>query len=245
MSERLPGMDSVTSRDPTAAIQAIGDGSRSIGEVLNLLTAEFPELTVSKIRFLEGQGLVQPARSGSGYRMFTREDIERIQYILREQRDHFLPLKVIKSRLTSWDRGEEPAAPAEALRPPETYFAPGGAPLDAETLAKATGLTIRQIEGEYVDPAELRGHRPETYDSILLLASSLAGSESESDARTLLGFLVLEEIFGSSVRRPHVVLELMDPTNAELFRDREIELVIGPSLISYMLCQEFLLYSWK
>ncbi|MEZ5275415.1 MAG: hypothetical protein R3F07_03425 [Opitutaceae bacterium] len=98
-------------------------------------------------------------------------------------------------------------------------------------------VMIRQIEGEYVDPAQLRAHRPETYDSILLLASTLAGSESESDARTLLGYLVLEEIFGSSVTRPHIVLELMDPTNAELFRDREIELVIGPSLISYMLCQ--------
>jgi DNA-binding transcriptional MerR regulator len=146
MSDRLPGMDSVPARDAASAIDAIGEGSRSIGEVLNLLNPEFPELTVSKIRFLESQGLIEPARSSSGYRMFTREDVERIQYILREQRDHFLPLKVIKSRLTAWDRGEEPIAPTETLRPPETYFATGGGTVDADGLARASGLSSRQID---------------------------------------------------------------------------------------------------
>ena len=65
---------------------------RSIGEVITQLRDEFPELTVSKVRFLEGQGLIEPSRTDAGYRMFRDEDVKRIQVILREQRDHYLPL---------------------------------------------------------------------------------------------------------------------------------------------------------
>ena len=67
--------------------------TRSIGEVINGLRSEFPDLSVSKVRFLEAQGLINPARSPSGYRMFTDDDIDRLRYVLSEQRDHFLPLK--------------------------------------------------------------------------------------------------------------------------------------------------------
>ena len=72
---------------------------RSIGDVLTLLRAEFPDITISKIRFLESQGLVSPQRSPSGYRKFYDEDVERLRYVLRQQREHFLPLKVIRDRL--------------------------------------------------------------------------------------------------------------------------------------------------
>lgn len=72
---------------------------RSIGEVLALLKSEFPEISISKIRFLEGQGLLQPERTASGYRKFTDNDVARLRYILRLQREQFLPLKVIKERL--------------------------------------------------------------------------------------------------------------------------------------------------
>jgi len=75
----------------------------SIGEVLVLLQEEFPDVTISKIRFLEAQGLLDPERSPSGYRKFREGDIERIRWILLQQRDHFLPLKVIKERLASGD----------------------------------------------------------------------------------------------------------------------------------------------
>lgn len=71
----------------------------SIGEVLALIQEEFPDVTISKIRFLESQGLIQPDRTASGYRKFYRADIERLQWILRQQRDHFLPLKVIRKML--------------------------------------------------------------------------------------------------------------------------------------------------
>lgn len=71
----------------------------SIGEVLALLQEEFPDVTISKIRFLESQGLIEPERTPSGYRRFHDPDIERLRWVLRQQRDHFLPLKVIKAKL--------------------------------------------------------------------------------------------------------------------------------------------------
>ena len=71
----------------------------SIREVLDLLVEEFPDITISKIRFLESRGLIHPERTASGYRKFYESDVERLRWILREQREHFLPLKVIKGRL--------------------------------------------------------------------------------------------------------------------------------------------------
>ncbi|MEV4114343.1 MerR family transcriptional regulator [Nonomuraea sp. NPDC049695] len=72
----------------------------SIGEVLALLQGEFPDVTISKIRFLEGEGLIEPERSPSGYRKFTHLHVEQLRFILTEQRDHYLPLRVIKDRMT-------------------------------------------------------------------------------------------------------------------------------------------------
>ncbi len=75
----------------------------SIGDVLTLLREEFPDVTISKIRFLESQGLVNPERSPSGYRKFFEADVERLRWVLRQQREHFLPLKVIRDRLDAGD----------------------------------------------------------------------------------------------------------------------------------------------
>ncbi|MGI8758297.1 MAG: transcriptional regulator FtsR [Acidimicrobiales bacterium] len=76
-----------------------GSQSRSIGEMLDDLKEEFPDVTISKIRFLESQGLLDPERTASGYRKFRPADVERLRWILRQQRENFLPLKVIKGRL--------------------------------------------------------------------------------------------------------------------------------------------------
>jgi DNA-binding transcriptional MerR regulator len=78
----------------------------SIGDVLDQLRPEFSDITISKIRFLESQGLIDPERTASGYRKFSTSDIERLRFILREQREHFLPLKVIKERLDQLDHDE-------------------------------------------------------------------------------------------------------------------------------------------
>ncbi len=81
----------------------------SIGDVLTLLREEFPDVTISKIRFLESQGLVNPERSPSGYRKFFDHDVERLRWVLRQQREHFLPLKVIRDRLADGELDEGPA----------------------------------------------------------------------------------------------------------------------------------------
>ena len=103
-------------------------GHRSIGEVLSLLATEHPDLTISKIRFLESQGLISPQRTPSGYRKFFDGDIERLNWILVQQRDHFLPLKEIKRRLAA---GEVPpsamrsaVAGADDLPTTPSLFAP-------------------------------------------------------------------------------------------------------------------------
>ncbi len=84
----------------------------SIGDVLDQLRPEFDDITISKIRFLESQGLIDPERTPSGYRKFYPSDVERLRFILREQREHFLPLKVIKERLSEMDGGAVPEASA-------------------------------------------------------------------------------------------------------------------------------------
>jgi DNA-binding transcriptional MerR regulator len=86
----------------------------SIGDVLTLLREEFPDITISKIRFLESQGLVNPERSPSGYRKFFDTDVERLRWVLRQQREHFLPLKVIRDRLADGDLSEGGVEPATA-----------------------------------------------------------------------------------------------------------------------------------
>ena len=85
----------------------------SIGEVLGLLLEEFPDVTISKIRFLESQGLIEPERTPSGYRKFYDDDVELLRVILREQRENFLPLRVIKDRST---RGQIAIRPAMHIR---------------------------------------------------------------------------------------------------------------------------------
>lgn len=114
----------------------------SIGEVINLLRDEFPDVSVSKIRFLESQGLIDPNRSPSGYRQFDADDLARLRFILEQQRDHFLPLKVIKSKLTLWERGEEtegrPGGGAARLDQP-------GEPLDQASLLKRSGLSKEEL----------------------------------------------------------------------------------------------------
>lgn len=118
----------------------------TIGEVINLLREEFPDVSVSKVRFLESQGLLAPGRSEGGYRLFDSDDVDRIRFILRQQRDHFLPLKVIKSRLTLWERGEEAVggvATGVAARP---LIDEDGEPLTASELLRRSGLTQSQLD---------------------------------------------------------------------------------------------------
>lgn len=126
----------------------------SIGEVLALLQQEFPDVTISKIRFLESQGLLDPERTPSGYRKFYEPDVERLRWILRQQRENFLPLKVIKGRLE--EAGDEAVPPQpphlRAVGTPAPDAGPASDPsaldagmssvsMTADELALASGLT--------------------------------------------------------------------------------------------------------
>jgi len=90
---------------------------RSIGAVLPVLKADFPDLTISKIRFLEQEGLVSPERAPSGYRRYSDADIERLRYILSLQRDYYLPHRKIRERLEMIDAGVDPASTTPELPP--------------------------------------------------------------------------------------------------------------------------------
>ena len=89
-------------------------GLLSIGQVLAKVSPDFPDLTPSKLRFLEEQGLITPERTPSGYRKFSVEHVDRLRLILTMQRDHYLPLKVIRAHLEEIDAGNNPALPNAA-----------------------------------------------------------------------------------------------------------------------------------
>jgi DNA-binding transcriptional MerR regulator len=91
----------------------------SIGEVLEQLRDEFPDVTISKIRFLESQGLIDPERTPSGYRKFSDADLERLRWILGQQRDHFLPLRIIRERLDAFGPTGAPPLDAAGFSGPE------------------------------------------------------------------------------------------------------------------------------
>jgi DNA-binding transcriptional MerR regulator len=121
-----PARDSAGSRNTASA-----RGSVSIGQVLDELSAEFPDVSPSKIRFLEAEGLIRPLRSNSGYRRFTAADITRLRFILTAQRDEYLPLRVIKERLDALDGSDggdgAGAVPALAMTRSELLAAAGAA----------------------------------------------------------------------------------------------------------------------
>ncbi|ASO19787.1 DNA-binding transcriptional MerR regulator [Actinoalloteichus hoggarensis] len=126
-------------------------GALSIGMVLSQLRADFPEVTISKIRFLESEGLVRPARTQAGYRQFSERDVDRLRFVLSAQRDHYLPLKVIKEQLVAADRGVELALPEAGPTPKgvaghglprASDFASGGEMrLTREEMLAAAGIT--------------------------------------------------------------------------------------------------------
>ena len=124
----------------------------SIGEVINRLRDAFPDVSVSKIRFLESQGLIDPQRSDSGYRQFDGQDLARLRFILRQQRDHFLPLKVIKSKLTLWERGEDLES---KLAESGSLGQVGAEPLSREDVLKRSGLTEGELD-ELIDAGVIR-----------------------------------------------------------------------------------------
>jgi DNA-binding transcriptional MerR regulator len=100
-----------------------GSALLSIGQVLAKLNPEFPDLTPSKLRFLEERQLITPARTDSGYRKFSASDMDRLRFVLSMQRDHYLPLKVIRGYLDELDAGRQPELPGGAVQAPSMLSA--------------------------------------------------------------------------------------------------------------------------
>jgi len=133
----------------------------SIGEVLGKLRSAFPDITISKIRFLESEGLIEPQRTPSGYRKFTGGDLERLRYVLEAQRDQYLPLRVIRENLDALDRGLQPSPT------PGVSAKPRIASVDGE-------LAPSHFAGE----SDLRLSRTELLESSNLLEEQLSELES-------------------------------------------------------------------
>ena len=162
----------------------------SIGEVLSLLRTDFPEISISKIRFLEAEGLIEPERTPSGYRKFTHRDVERLRYVLTSQREHYLPLKVIKEHLDAIDRGlEPPSVTGAGPQVPRVVLAGDGYPAaDSFTtdvselrLSRAEVLSGAEIDETLLEQLETFGlvkARPGTnhFDGEALVIAKTAGA---------------------------------------------------------------------
>lgn len=161
-----------------------------ISDVLAALRIEFPAVTTSKLRFLEEQGLVEPVRTPAGYRQYSPADIERLRYVLRQQRDKYMPLKVIGEHLAALDAGEEDE-PTSRARLVSTDGGPGSAAgrWTAETLARESGVQREFVE-ELVQAAVLRPGPRGVFEpwarEVVVAASALA--EHGIDARHLRQF---------------------------------------------------------
>jgi DNA-binding transcriptional MerR regulator len=148
----------------------------SIGEVLEAVKDDFPDISISKIRFLEAEGLITPERTPSGYRKFYQGDVRRLRYILSLQRDQFMPLKVIRERLAAVDSNGGPLtvteAPAEAPQAaPETELT--AVQLSIAELSDAAGLSSEQVKG-LQDFGLLHGDEDRPYDENDLVVAKAA-----------------------------------------------------------------------
>jgi DNA-binding transcriptional MerR regulator len=170
-----------------SATDSAPSASVSIGDVLDQLRPEFADITISKIRFLESQGLIDPERTPSGYRKFSAGDIERLRFILREQREHFLPLKVIKERLDQLDRGETPQPLAP---PPETDSAAPKArrrkPVTTEPLFEMTRRAADADDARTATEGVRDSEEPDDYrrppTEVVLTRTELAQAAGITDA---------------------------------------------------------------
>jgi len=139
---------------------SVASGHLSIGEVLALVQADFPDVTISKIRFLESQGLIAPERTASGYRKFYEADIDRLRWILAQQRDHFLPLKVIRKML---DQGVDVVDASQSQ--PSLFSAPDSEPSRPDMTEPERSSSPRSPQHPAVKSAPRRPQRASTGDS--------------------------------------------------------------------------------
>lgn len=165
----------------------------NIGQVLDLLRPDYPSVSITKIRFLEAQGLISPERTPAGYRKFSHDDVERLRYVLRMQGEpHHLPLRVIGEHLDAIDRGLEPphlepvmpTVPRVALAPdgmptPESFSRRSELRLSRQEVLKTAGVSEELLAA--LESYGLVRHRPGTghYDSDALVIAKTAAELAE------------------------------------------------------------------
>jgi DNA-binding transcriptional MerR regulator len=193
----------------------------SIGEVLTALRREFPDVTISKIRFLESEGLVEPARTPSGYRKFSHGDVERLRYVLSAQRDQYLPLRVIKENLESLDRGDDLPGPGPRVR---------GTSQDADGLFRLPGADtgdgseIRMSRSQLLEAAGVESAVLDQMEGFGLVAPRAGTTHYDGDALLIAQTVAAMRGFG------------LEPRHLRAFRtgaEREsglVEQVVAPLL---------------
>ena len=166
----------------------------SIGEVLSKLKAEFSDITISKIRFLESEGLIEPQRTPSGYRKFTNKDLERLRFVLLAQRDQYLPLKVIKDNLDAMDRGLVPAKTIGAVATPRLAAQDGVLTSDQF----ASNNDLRLTRAELISVSNLSDEQLAEIESYGLI--SIRGRHYDSDALAVAKAVAEISAFGIGAR---------------------------------------------
>ena len=187
----------------------------NISQVCESLIEEFPELTVSKIRYLESQGLLEPVRTESGYRKFSTVDLAKLEWILRQQRDYFVPLKIIKERIRRTGIDVESATEYQKTDLEVSENKPAvtsGISLDIEGLSRASGLPTEKIE-ELIELGVVKGRKvgsKEIFegDALLTIKSAKRLFELGMETRHLRMYLVaaqreagvIEQLFSSKTK---------------------------------------------
>ena len=199
---------------------ATSRGLMGIGDVLAYLRPDFDDVTISKIRFLESEGLINPQRTASGYRKFSHADLERLRYILACQRDQYLPLKVIRDNLDAIDRGLEPSASGGGPRVPRALASTDGLP-SSESF-RPSSADVRLSRKELLDEAQLDDELLTQVEGYGLIAKR--GSHYDADALAIAVTIAEMAAFG------------IEPRHMRTFKiaaDREVglvEQVVNPML---------------
>jgi DNA-binding transcriptional MerR regulator len=170
----------------------------SIGEVLGRLRGEFPDITISKIRFLESEGLIEPQRTPSGYRKFTGADLDRLRYVLMAQRDQYLPLKVIKENLDAMDRGLTPGNGVAAATPKAARLGVISTESDISAASFAEASELRLSRDELLRASGLKDDQLVELESYGLI--TLQGRYYDGDALAVAKVITELSSFGIEAR---------------------------------------------
>ncbi|MCT1452919.1 MerR family transcriptional regulator [Corynebacterium sp. P4-C1] len=186
----------------------------SIGVVIKCLSEEFPDVTVSKIRFLESEGLISPERTQSGYRRFTEADVERLRYILITQRDNYLPLKVIREQLEAMDSGKVSKVSAvmagqgaaEPLIAPEQFAAPLATRLSDQDVAEQADCSA-EVVAQCIDAGLIVPDSSGmfTADDVRVVSTAVSLTEFGLDTRHL------KRIRQSASRQADLIEQVTEP----------------------------------